>query len=1031
MRVLIEKKQMPSVFTNNIERGRRTMPDEATLAMLGRSHVDEGNLPTPKPPPAPLEARSVASKSDEMLLKVMSWYNQNPNSFLAQIQPKTDTAGAFGFYFIQDRKLWNLIDEIFARSLTIQGAANLILSLINDREEGFFAVDPEDEEAVEIARLATRDLMLRRKANGWLALKQTMTIQALLAGFAVAEMDWAINAEGRLAPKHYKHRHPGLFAFDTDANLYKITGGDASGFERAEFGKFCLASTTGLYASPYGHSAAFAMRYDWFFSREAGRFWIRYADKFGFPLMVGKINDLPLDDEGNAQAQVKMDALSDALRDVPDCGAIVVPAGTTIDVLERSGAASGGATPHSSIMDCYEGRIVRYLLATDMLTEAPGQGEGGGYALGKVHEGLMQSRIKPTANLCVDAINDGVLTPYIVWNHGEQYVGRVVYRIDMDDAEDMTAIKDAVGVARETGLDISRKQLRDWTGWNRPVDDEDRMSLSGTDVYQYHIQYGIVTKNEVRAKLGLPPMEGGDVPVSPEELAAASMAAQSQAPAFADDPVAVPKAHKYSTTHVKFDAITAALIISIGRQIAPDIALRGEGREFDPHITVKYGIETDGPGAVFEALQGEPPIKAKLGRVSLFEPSESSGGAAVLKVDVISTDLERINEKIMRLVPCVTKHPIYIPHMTLAYVDPSFVITNPDAFDGIETTFERVVFSNRNGEEISIPLEESPTLFADDARMTPAERASHLRYLKRLDAIAEAMREMSREELATALTMGADQISGLAAADDSLASVSAGALEPLGITRVIELGIASSRALALRNALDSAAKFAPSLGKIPDGAAVAPIYEDAMSWMLGRKIATKQQVAELRDAVMAVEGMPGDIRRVTAAIREQAQAVAAATNENLGRIYAEHIAAAVNDGKTVGEFTEGLREALAKGEAPVPGAGYLENVYRTETAQAYQKQREAMWAGDDLDPYIGGFEFFNPNDDRSRPGHAALEGLVIRKGSAAHRALPPGPPFDFQCRCQMIAIMIADPQKNDVEESPDALGRVQAIETFE
>lgn len=883
-------KRPASIFTNAVERAfsdstKRSRPTPEEIELLGLPAVDQGNLPNPVPAnqaPAP-SARAVQARSAAAMARVMGWYSQNPNSFLQQVQPKTSTASAHGLFFVQDAALWNLLDEIVARSLTIKGAADLIFSLIDDREETFEAVDPNDDEAAEVAKLAAQDLMLDGAMNGWLALKQTLTIRALMAGYSVAEASWAINADGRLAPKSYKHRHPGLFAFDNDGGLYTM-GTGAGTFAPAEFGKFAFASTPGLYASPYGDSAAFAMRYDWFFGREAARFWIRFADKYGFPLLTGKINDADLNAEKNAQVDTRMADLEDALKNLPEAGALVIPPGTLIDVLDRTGGMGGADTPHAAIMNFYEGRLVRFLLATDMLTQAPGKGEGGGYALGKVHEGMMQTRIKPTAKMGAAAINRGVLAPWLLWNFGPQMAGRVRYAIDLDDEADIASIKEVISVARDTGLTVSKSQLREWTGLNapKPDDPDDALTLSTSDVFQYHLTYGIVTINQALARLGFPPIEGGDVPVDPARIAAVN-----------------------------------AMTTGVGDN-----------------------------AAVFS----DDPNKPK--------PSPDS--------------------------PAPT-----------TFADP----TKPAAIPAV---------------------------------LRRGDRARQLRYLARLDAIAGAMREASREELATALTLNAEQIRKLAEADDSLlGSIKAPALEPLGIDAIIMRGFASARALALQNAISTARTFAPGVGKIPDGAVVHPLYADALEWMTSRKLASVDEVAKLRDAILSLDGNPGDAAKIEAAIRDGAQALTGATNETLGRVYQEHLAAAVNEGKTVQEFTAGIEEAILNAGEPLPGEAYLENVYRTETAGAYQKQREEAWSDDGIDPYVGGFEFFNPGDARSRPSHAALDGLIIRKGSDAHAALPDGPPFSFQCRCQMVPIMIPDPSNNDVDESPDALARVTAIETFD
>jgi phage gp29-like protein len=60
--------------------------------------------------------------------------------------------------------------------------------------------------------------------------------------------------------------------------------------------------------------------------------------------------------------------------------------------------------------------------------------------------------------------------------------------------------------------------LAPWPMWKPPDD--------GQQVYKYHLDYGILTKNEVRGKLGFAPVPDGDVPATPVAGAPGDSAAQ-------------------------------------------------------------------------------------------------------------------------------------------------------------------------------------------------------------------------------------------------------------------------------------------------------------------------------------------------------------------------------------------------------------------------------------------------------------------------------------------------------------------------
>jgi broad specificity phosphatase PhoE/2'-5' RNA ligase len=171
---------------------------------------------------------------------------------------------------------------------------------------------------------------------------------------------------------------------------------------------------------------------------------------------------------------------------------------------------------------------------------------------------------------------------------------------------------------------------------------------------------------------------------------------------------AQPPAHEFSSTQVQLPPDVANPLMQYGDQI-PDQDLAGDGRESEPHITVKYGLHGADPDAVAELLRSEPPITATLGRASLFRNDD----AHVLKVDVDSTDLHRLNAKIAQL-PNGDKHPDYQPHATIAYLKPDAAISgryDRAAIPGVTGRTVRigsVVFSGKDGRRVEIPLGGAP-----------------------------------------------------------------------------------------------------------------------------------------------------------------------------------------------------------------------------------------------------------------------------------------------------------------------------------
>lgn len=154
------------------------------------------------------------------------------------------------------------------------------------------------------------------------------------------------------------------------------------------------------------------------------------------------------------------------------------------------------------------------------------------------------------------------------------------------------------------------------------------------------------------------------------------------------------------------------------RTLVDKADLAPDGRETQSHITVLYGLHEANPAAVAKALAGEGPIRVKLGKISKFP---DSGDGEVLKIDIDSPDLRRLNKKISGL-PHTSTHPGYRPHLTLAYVRPGTAdkyIGKKNPLEGREIILKEIAVSDRGGEQHMIPLVGKQTTPPPGRQATP------------------------------------------------------------------------------------------------------------------------------------------------------------------------------------------------------------------------------------------------------------------------------------------------------------------------
>lgn len=78
----------------------------------------------------------------------------------------------------------------------------------------------------------------------------------------------------------------------------------------------------------------------------------------------------------------------------------------------------------------------------------------------------------------------------------------------------------------------------------------------------------------------------------------------------------------------------------------------------------------------------------------------------MLKVDVNSPDLHRLNKLVTSLSPTEDSHPVYTPHLTIAYLKPGRgkKYAGDAALNGTKLSFTGVLFSGKRGHHEVLPL---------------------------------------------------------------------------------------------------------------------------------------------------------------------------------------------------------------------------------------------------------------------------------------------------------------------------------------
>jgi 2'-5' RNA ligase len=213
----------------------------------------------------------------------------------------------------------------------------------------------------------------------------------------------------------------------------------------------------------------------------------------------------------------------------------------------------------------------------------------------------------------------------------------------------------------------------------------------------------------------------------------------------------------YASTQANLPATPETKAIKQFAKSIPTSALAEQGREESPHITVKYGLHGEEPAEVQKLLADEGPVTVTLGKTSVFKPSEATKGAEVLKVDVHSPDLERLNKKISDALPHTDTFKGYTPHVTIAYLRPGQAekYAGKDFVEGKTLTLNSIAFSDKSEKITEIPLEgkgavaqkaTTPETPKEATPQTPAEKR-HTEIATRAQAAIAKLKPSSPADL--------------------------------------------------------------------------------------------------------------------------------------------------------------------------------------------------------------------------------------------------------------------------------------------
>lgn len=200
-------------------------------------------------------------------------------------------------------------------------------------------------------------------------------MEALPYGYSVQEAVYVTGQDGRITWSAITEKPFEWFIPQLDGTVLYRSRTSPQG-EAVDPRKFFLTVRNQTYRQPYGEAIYSRLYWPWFFRQQGWRFWIRWLERFGTPLLIGKTH-------GDAET------MAGQLAAVANNAVIAVGGDDEVEIAENK----GGADHFDRFDRVICGRIQRMILGQTLTSDAGGSsGRGGSYALAKIHNEVRTDR---------------------------------------------------------------------------------------------------------------------------------------------------------------------------------------------------------------------------------------------------------------------------------------------------------------------------------------------------------------------------------------------------------------------------------------------------------------------------------------------------------------------------------------------------------------------------------------------------------------------------------------------------------------
>lgn len=358
-------------------------------------------------------------KKDKVSKKALSYgnlYSQEAvTRFLVNFGKQPDTDEVLRKAGIQRHKLRIMLDD--------DEIAQAVETRLDALLAAPFRLEPNDTKEAEL---------LSSMIKQWYFEIVSCGLNALFFGYSVQEAVYEVKPEGYIGIQWIGEKPMQWFEPKNDGRLIFRQDGVITEKEVDQKFKFFLTRRKASYEYPYGKALLATLYWLFFFKQNGFKFWAKFLERFGTPILLGKVNS----------KNTTTDDMNNALLNAHAQSVLSIDGKDDVQVLGTSGASGTAGAAFESFNNQLVRQIQKVVLGQTLTSGTDGTGSR---ALGQVHENVRLDKLKSDMRLITPTLQAIVnaLTALNNWGEYEVILGEKPKPLNKEQAERDSHLKNA------------------------------------------------------------------------------------------------------------------------------------------------------------------------------------------------------------------------------------------------------------------------------------------------------------------------------------------------------------------------------------------------------------------------------------------------------------------------------------------------------------------------------------------------------------------------------------------------------------